>query len=184
MQHLLYTNMENFVRTYLHDHGFRYDPIPETLLPNIYELYHNHIHNEIENDIVLVHYGIYHDINNNHDIMKVYYSRAISFGNTRAMLRMVTNYINSYNFEEALEYILMAIDNDDYTWIRHTMSYCKAYKPKYVEILFNRILNKGFNDVIIASIIELPVTCDMINILVNMNQSTFAHHCLVHLFPN
>lgn len=84
--------MEEFIKECLIKNNFKYIPIPDIHLANIHALFHDGNNNEIENDVVLLYYGIYCEITNNYDVMKQYYSRAIDYGNVDAMFCMAMYY--------------------------------------------------------------------------------------------
>ncbi len=103
--------MEAFIKDYICLHHFFYDPIPEQYLSNIYNLYHDNIHNEVEHDVVLLYYGIYHNINQNYDIMKEYYSRAMALGLARAGYQLGLYYHRTTDILNAQKYLLWAIEH-------------------------------------------------------------------------
>lgn len=104
--------MEEFIKEHLYKNNFEYAPIPDIHLANIYALLHDDIHNEIENGVVLLYYGIYHFINRNYGDMVHYYLKSIAMGNVNSMHQLASYY---YEFDEdsvnALKYWLLAIDH-------------------------------------------------------------------------
>lgn len=179
--------MEYYVKEYLLKYNFIQEPIPDAYLSTIYNLFHNNIHNEVENSLVLLHYGIYHEINSNYQLAEQYYLRSITFGNVRAMNLLALYYdrdgerdnaekywlmavehgnttaMNNlalhYNeFEAALEYYLMAIDHKDYSHLNYFIFDCKQYKSaSHLVLVFNKILNVGYNMAIVNTLVKITI---------------------------
>lgn len=206
--------MENFIIDYLSNHSFRYETLSGAHLINIYNLFHDNILNEIENDVVLLHYGIYYNTKQQYDTMEKYYLRAIALGNTRAMLLLGLHYSdidvnltikywtdaialgNTYamnklaeiyydndDYDTAVKYYSMAIDNGNCEWVISAIWCCKKCKlVTHAMTSVNKILNKGHDNIICGVIMDMPLTFDTVNVLVNLDSSTI-HSPIVHLLP-
>lgn len=169
--------MQEFIMDYLDEHGFLSEPIPEMYLPCIYELFHNDKSQEVDNDIVLVHFGIYHDIHQSFRMMVQYYERAAAHGNTRAMNLLWIHYENKY-FEKAIKYAMGAIECNDYR--RYHQVVYRCVKNNAIDCLitiFNKTLynNTIANaiDTIVGALDNFPLTYDTVNILININPSKY-----------
>lgn len=177
--------MQKYIKGYLHKYAFKYEPIPSVYIPNIYNLFHDDVYNEVENGIVLLHYGIFHQINKRYYLIKEYYLRAIAYGNDRAMNLLALHYKNNgdydnavkywsnavacgnslamnnlascyADFETAIKYYFMAIDHKDYRQLECVISYCKMNNSvTHLITLFNKILNNEFNKCIIGTLTQL-----------------------------
>lgn len=176
--------MQEFIKSYLSEHGFLCEYIPEMYLENIYELFHDGKLQEVDNDIVLVHQGIYHEVCRNYDDMILCYTRAAELGNSRGMNLLWVRY-RADNFEVAIGYALRAIDHQNYWWYDEVIHMCTHHNAiNHIITIFNKTLNIQFNDTIVGTLIELPLTYDTLNILINIDQSKCnKYHDTFYLLP-
>ena len=85
--------MEEFIISFLKENNYNYIKIDNNnLLTNIYTLYRSDLPNPLDHPIANYYYGVYYAIQQNYDLMKIYYLKAIEDNNTLAMCNLAKYY--------------------------------------------------------------------------------------------
>jgi len=96
------------LKEHLGDNNCTYIPIPSQYIPNIHNLFFKDIVNPVHDGTVLLYYGAYYHIKQNHELTISYFKMAIKCGNSHAMWNLATHHRN--NHAKYVKYLLMAIE--------------------------------------------------------------------------
>ncbi len=113
------------IKEWLSKNDYKYKNIPDESINNIYDLLINEKFNEPKNDIEMVYYAHYYDINNEHNNMMKYYLMAIDCGNNDAMNNLAIYYQNIKDYDNMMKYFLMAIENNNVIAMNNLACYYK-----------------------------------------------------------
>lgn len=129
--------------------------------------------------------AIYCEYNNDLINAMKYYSMAIDSGCTMAMFNLGSHYGRKNDASTCMKYYHMVITHKNYNRIHHIINHCKNNNLiGDLIIVFNNILNIQFNDLIVKTLLELPIEYDSLNVLININQTKCKSNDIFSLLPN
>lgn len=98
-------DMINSIQGYCKKYDYYYANIPDSSVRKIYDYVINNIYTKPSTDIEYMYYGLYHQINTEHDKMIKYYTKAVQMRNSDAMNRLGKYYIKNQNDITGLYYL-------------------------------------------------------------------------------
>ncbi len=176
--------MQEFIANYLTEHFIgRVPSIPKIHLLNIYNLYHDNMHDEVDDSIVLLYYGIYHSVHEDNANMIRCYQKSAQHGNTTAMNKLACYYGSIEDSENAVQCWAMAFEHYDYHKVDVSIYYCRTRGlMSHLILLFNKLLNGQFDFKIVKTLMLYPTTYDIVNILVNIGPCYTSNADILGLF--
>ncbi len=138
--------------------------------------------------------AIYYDDHGDHNNAVKYWLMAIERGEYHSMSNLANHYYR-INHDDVMKYWsmainhekrywLIAIDSGHYNHIIPIIKYCKVHNlMDELVSMFNKILNMDFNNIIVETLVQCSLTNDMLNILVNVDQTKCNPHHTFDLLP-
>lgn len=137
---------KNFIISKLESWNCEYVKMEDdTVLKNVYDLYHNNKYTDCDDVLYLNYAGIYAKYHNNdNNLSEKYYLMAIDKGNVYSMHNLAIRYINQKQYKLAEKYFLMAVDGgNELSIYKLAKLYITQRKYDLAEKYYSMTIQKG-----------------------------------------